>query len=293
MNQQRAEYTRMKSEVDDLARRLASTSQAKDDIESQLTSLTASSTSISANNDTLKSQVSDLSLQVRVLVREIAIRENPKLAYEPFDPVGENSNDLSDIDAVITNNLTAFKKLPELIEQNKKLLRISRELGRKLEDKVSSAATSANGVQETDLESATKAIENLSETVQTLRTQLTDVRSQLDLAIKERDMFSRLLVQGRIMGMSNGAVSTDNRAGTSAQGAQGADSDAVVQSVLSSVQAEFDKHRDGFKADLKEAQNKLETSGKETTEERERTASALAALRHEQSESQRFVAARC
>lgn len=271
----------MKTNADDLARRLAETIQAKEAAEAELVEIRSQLNDASIEVKTLKSQSADLGLQVRVLTREIAIRDDPALAYEAFDPIGQNHPEISDIDAVITNNLTMFKKLPQLLEQNKKLLRISRELGRKLEEKASSGSSGAEA-SDNDLDNAAQAIENLTETVNSLRAQVVDSRTQLELSIKERDMYSRLLVQGRMLGMSSEAVDKIASGQLAMDGVQGQDD--VVRNVMSGIQAEFEKHRDELKREVKEVQAKVEEKTREVEAERERTASALASLRHEQSE---------
>ncbi|KAG7562262.1 hypothetical protein FFLO_02348 [Filobasidium floriforme] len=282
LDQQRAEYFRMKTNADDLARQLAETIQAKEAAEAELVEIRSRLNDASVENKTLKSQSADLGLQVRVLTREIAIRDDPALAYEAFDPIGQDHPEISDIDAVITNNLTMFKKLPQLLEQNKKLLRISRELGRKLEEKASSGSSGAEA-SDNDLDNAAQAIENLTETVNSLRAQVVDSRTQLELSIKERDMYSRLLVQGRMLGMSSEAVDKIASGQLAMGGVQGQDD--VVRNVMSGIQAEFEKHRDELQREVKEVQEKVEEKTREVEAERERTASALASLRHEQNQN--------
>jgi uncharacterized protein (DUF1697 family) len=115
-----------------------------------------------------------------------------------------------------------------------------------------------------------------------LRAQVVDSRTQLELSIKERDMYSRLLVQGRMLGMSSEAVDKIASGQLAMDGVQGQDD--VVRNVMSGIQAEFDKHRDELKREVKEVQAKVEEKTREVEAERERTASALASLRHEQSE---------
>ena len=272
----------MKANADDLARRLAETIQAKEAAESELVEIRAQLNNVTTESKTLESQSADLGLQVRVLTREIAIREDPALAYEPFDPIEQDHPAVSDIDAVITNHLTMFKKLPQLLEQNKKLLRISRELGRKLEEK-GSGGSSGGGTNDNDLDNAAQAIEKLTETVNSLRAQVVDSRTQLELSIKERDMYSRLLVQGRMLGISSETIDKIASGQTNSDGTQGQDD--VVRNVLSGIQAEFEKHRNQLQTQVKEIQEKVEEKTREVEAERQRTASALASLRHEQSES--------
>jgi nucleoprotein TPR len=269
----------MKANADDLAHRLAETIQAKEDAEAELVNIRSKLADAMTENKTHQSQSADLGLQVRVLTREIAIRDDPALAYESFDPFEKDRSEISDIDAVITNNLTAFKKLPQLLEQNKKLLRISRELGRKLEENSSSSSAGKNATDD-DLDNAAQAIENLTETVNSLRAQVVDSRTQLDLSIKERDMYGRLLVQGRMLGMSSETV---DRIASGNDSSEGRDQDDVVRNVLSGIQNEFEKHREDLRNQVKQVQDQVEEKAREVEAERERTASALASLRHEQS----------
>lgn len=94
-------------------------------------------------------------------------------------------------------------------------------------------------------------------------------------------MYSRLLVQGRMLGISSDAVDKIASGQINSDGVQGQDD--VVRNVLSGIQAEFEKHRDQLQRQVKEIQDKVEEKTREVEAERERTASALASLRHEQS----------
>jgi chromosome segregation ATPase len=278
--QKETERHELKEKVEQLGKNLAVTIQAKESLAVELSDVKASFSNAQKDNQSQRTQLADLGLQVRVLTREVAIRDDPALAYEAFDPVDANHPEISDIDAVITNNLTAFKKLPHLLEQNKKLLRISRELGRKLEEKTSSHGADAN---DSDLESAAQAIESLTGTVAALRGQIANAKLQLDMAVKERDMFSRLLVQGRMMGLSSEIVDRIANGIKTSDPVQAQDD--VVRSALKGIQQEFDKHRESFQSEIKQLQARTEEKTREVDVERERTASALASLRHEQNQN--------
>ncbi len=228
-----------------------------------------------------RSQVADLTLQVRTLTREIAVRDDPSLAYEAFDPLdAEDNADISDIDAVITGNLTAFRKLPELLEQNKKLLRISREMGRKLESKMHATSTRPSidsSLEENVMSEAHDIIFALRDELDSVKQDLQEVKSQSSVLARERDLFSRMLVQSRISGEFQNAVGNGS---TSIQAGE-----VAVESVLQSLQQQFDHHRQTYQAQTKALETRLKEQANLLAAESERLTESLRALSHEQCES--------
>lgn len=265
----------MKVDCAELAGQLAETSEAKKVLEGKLAEVQSAQTTALEDNKVLQRQVSDLSLQLRNILRQLAIRDDPALAFEAFDPVDGSLKDESDIDLVITNSLVMFNKLPELLELNKRLLRMTRSLGQELEKKEKAdGAVDVNG-HLGDLDEAADVIQELTRRIQDLEADVREHDAEASLITKERDMFSRMLVQGRLMGMSLENLQAEDN--------------ATVQGVLKTIRAEFDHHKEDLQKELSSVQSRLDEKANELREEGNKLADALASLRHEQSKSFRSV----
>lgn len=262
----------MKVDCAELAGQLAETTEAKKILEGKLAEVQSAQTASEEDNKVLQRQVSDLSLQLRNILRQLAIRDDPALAFEAFDPVDGSLKDESDIDLVITNSLVMFKKLPELLELNKRLLRMTRSLGQELEKKEKADDVDVNG-HLGDLDEAADVIQELTRRIQELEADVREHDAEVSLVTKERDMFSRMLVQGRLLGMSLESLQSEDN--------------ATVQGVLRTIRAEFDRHREDLQKELSTAQSRLDEKANELREEGNKLANALASLRHEQSRSHR------
>jgi nucleoprotein TPR len=275
LDRQRAEWEQMKVDCAELAGQLAETSEAKKVLEGKLAEVQGAQTTALEDNKVLQRQVSDLSLQLRNILRQLAIRDDPALAFEAFDPVDGSLKDESDIDLVITNSLVMFNKLPELLELNKRLLRMTRSLGQELEKKEKAdGAVDVNG-HLGDLDEAADVIQELTRRIQDLEADVREHDAEASLITKERDMFSRMLVQGRLMGMSLENLQAEDN--------------ATVQAVLKTIRAEFDHHKEDLQKELSAVQSRLDEKANELREEGNKLADALASLRHEQSKSFRCV----
>lgn len=146
----------------------------------------------------LEIHLSDLSRQVVILTREVALRDNPSLV-QALEDERDGTNDGS-MDSVISQNLVIFRSIPELQQQNQKLVKIVRELGRKLE------AVEANGgrvVGQEDGsaamgEEAMRMVDEANDLISALKAKLEAKSVQMDKALRERDMFSRMLSQAGV-----------------------------------------------------------------------------------------------
>ncbi|KAJ9125198.1 hypothetical protein QFC22_000152 [Naganishia vaughanmartiniae] len=275
LDRQRAEWEAMKEDCSELSSQLAEVTDAKRALESRLAELQQSHNASVDDNKVLQRQVSDLSLQLRNILRQLAIRDDPALAFEQFDPVDGSLKDESDIDLVITNSLVMFKKLPELLELNKRLLQMTRSLGQELEKREHyGGVTEANGNMG-DLEEAANVIQDLTRKVQELEADALDSEAQVSLVTKERDMFSRMLVQGRLLGMPLEQLQSEDN--------------STVQGVLQTIRAEFEHHREDLQQKLTSVQTLLDEKSSSLKEESSKLADALSSLRHEQNQNQMLV----
>ncbi|KAJ9108846.1 hypothetical protein QFC21_000166 [Naganishia friedmannii] len=275
LDRQRAEWEAMKEDCSELSSQLAEVTEAKRALEGRLAELQQSHNASVDENIVLQRQVSDLSLQLRNILRQLAIRDDPALAFEKFDPVDGSLKDESDIDLVITSSLVMFNKLPELLELNKRLLTMTRSLGQELENRERSGGfTDANGHMG-DLEEAANVIQDLTRKVQELESDALDSEAQVSLVTKERDMFSRMLVQGRLLGMPLEQLQSEDN--------------TTVQGVLQTIRAEFERHREDLQQNLTSVQTLLDEKSNTLKEESNKLADALTSLRHEQNQNQMLV----
>jgi nucleoprotein TPR len=274
IDEQYRENKELRNQNDDLASRLADSEDTRDQLQINLASTKSSLEKLTADDQSLRSQVTDLGIQVRVLTREIAIRDDPRLANEPFDPFidvsGKSPPDLDDIDSIITNSLVSFRSLPELVEQNRKLLMLTRQLGQKLEAKQQLNGTVPNGQDDSDIamDDAARVISDLMEQLSKMEKQLSEAVEQKDQALRERDMYSQLTLRGQGTAVGRGSVDASGRPG------------ALIQS----MQADFGKFRDQLIHEKDSLNQRLQEKDAELLRIQESLARTQKALENQQRE---------
>ena len=150
--------------------------------------------------EVLRQQLRDLSSQIKVFLMEVHLREHGhnNLSVETRAQVerlakGQADSEVLDsvtaTDRFISENLVTFRTIGELQEQNKDLLKISRELGEKLKHEESIRERSE---QSRDWEDLQRKYERCKDEIKSLMTQSQSY-------IRERDMFRRMLAhRGRL-----------------------------------------------------------------------------------------------
>ena len=140
--------------------------------------------------EVLRQQLRDLSSQVKMLVMEVHLRDQgvdelsperrrqlERVAQGQLDD--EAADGMTDTDRFISENLVTFKNVAELQEQNKNLIKVTRELGDRMEREEASRATQ-------DQEDLRRRFEQCKDEIKSLVTQSQSY-------IRERDMFRRML----------------------------------------------------------------------------------------------------
>ncbi|VEU20238.1 DEKNAAC101090 [Brettanomyces naardenensis] len=171
--------------------------------------------------DELQQQVSqlaqykvDLQRQVATLLAEITAKDHGEgaLSREEKFYVAQlvshtpPPDDPTDTGRLISERLTTFKDIAELIEKNEQLLAVSRNLGAELENREGFAGSAELEKAENDaLEKSKKAILKLQE-------QLQSTRSQLEAASNSRDMLQRLVESGKVSVSSAAGSNGDSKA---------------------------------------------------------------------------------
>ena len=144
--------------------------------------------------DVLRQQLRDLSSQIKVLLMQVHLHDQghsdlsvdqrahlERLAHGQSDQEAQSSS--TDTDRFISENLVTFRNVTELQEQNTNLLKITRELGDKMEHEETVRK---------QLESA-RDWEDLQQKYERCKDEVKSLITQSQSYIRERDMFRRML----------------------------------------------------------------------------------------------------
>ena len=131
LDEQAAEHAAAIDRANALASELSLVITARDVHEETVKSLRADASARSEESSALQAIADDLSRQVQNLTRQLAIRDDPTLANTLLDP----SSGADATGDIITDHLLEFKSLRGLQEQNVKLLKLTRALMAKLEQR--------------------------------------------------------------------------------------------------------------------------------------------------------------
>ncbi|KAK0441608.1 hypothetical protein EV421DRAFT_2082889 [Armillaria borealis] len=200
LSQQRIEYERLQTEAAQLASQLA---QALSDRDSQVILAQENAQKLGKSqreNTLLEKQRDDLGRQVQNLLREIGRRDDPTLPAEEENSLAQQE---SDVDVLITNNLVLFRSINGLQEQNQKLLAITRELAKKLEDEEKEYRTQMEQEQNEAVQEAHAIIKHLEDK---LENEKRSSEKRLQTYVKERDTLAALLARSEKGTGTNGRV---------------------------------------------------------------------------------------
>ena len=251
--------------------------------------------------EVLRQQLRDLSSQVKVLLMEAHLRDQgvedldgerhlqlERLARVQADDVVDGS---TDTDRFISENLVTFKKIAELQEQNTNLLRVTREVGERMEHEEALRKQSE----------AAQDQEELRQNYERCKDEIKSLVTQSQSYIRERDMFRRLLLhrgqlpQGSdINSMFGESINegqpptTPNQAGVlnSIEHSPGSKDLADYAKLLKDMQSHFDAYRNEAATDrstLKAQVDNLSRSNGELRGEAARSNSQVT-LAHERYE---------
>ena len=212
---------------------------------------------------------------MRTLLRAQASAEFPALsaaAADEFDEeeaaIARRADESNDTDAVVSAHLVTFASVNELQVQNQKLLRITREMGVQLERGEEAARARREGEEN-------RAVEEAHELILRLKDEIQSERAKTEAFGRERDMFRRMLGQGRAA--INGTPATDVEANGTANPAEVNGSvDPATASTLATVQAEFDAFRTEITIDAQRLREDLAGAQREAGQARTDLAKARA-----------------
>lgn len=276
---QREETERLSIDLAEMSGQLARACEERDAAEQSEKASRLSAESVQRENGILQQQLADLGRQVRALTRELVLRDDPSAAarladdgsaLEEMDGVEGPVQDASDTAAVITAQLVTFRSLSELCSQNARLLRVTRELGARMESEERNYRTRLEANESEAVAEARELIVQLREEVQGERLRSEGVK-------RERDMFRRMCASGGASGAVPHVGAEDGATGAAAGLAA---QYATLQSQFEAYKTETSQDTQRLKDDIQAARNEAgaaavqaarEKAGREAGEERYRT----------------------
>ncbi|KAJ5567691.1 hypothetical protein N7535_006997 [Penicillium sp. DV-2018c] len=256
----RAERARLEQAVVEMSTLLEAASKERDNALKESRKWQGQVEGLAREGDILRQQLRDLSAEVKVLVLEVAVakhgedydrEELEKIARGEID---ESSKDLNETGRFISKNLTTFKDLHELQDQNNTLRRMLRELGDKQEGEEAQA-------KEAERQADMNELKELRIRAQTSRDEIANLTAQMQSFVKERDTFRSMLMHRRFTADESAGFSQSMPLGAAPQG-EGADSGELLRK----VQAHFDTFREETIADRKALQQQVNELSRKNTE---------------------------
>ncbi|TIA91286.1 hypothetical protein E3P99_01148 [Wallemia hederae] len=253
LQEQRKEYERRNTEANSLATQLAESMEERDALKA--TEMEARLVAENAQRESeLQSQsIVDLSRQVTYLTRQIAAIEDPSLPTDAEHVAPAPSHSLA-VDQAISDRLVLFASTEQLVQQNQNLLKVSRELGHKLEQ--ADAAHEAKAK-----ESENESLQEAYDLIQQLKDEIESSREKAGSYVRERDMFRRLLAQsGRHVpeiGQEGSLSSSENLSQSQ--------NTPDYAALMADLQANFDAYRTEMSADTKSLRDAVAAGQRENS----------------------------
>ncbi|KAI9932692.1 hypothetical protein AWENTII_004987 [Aspergillus wentii] len=278
----RADHARLENAVVEMSNILETAGKERDDATKESRKWQGQVEGLAREGDILRQQLRDLSAQVKVLVLETALLREGEGSYDrdelekvARDEIDDSSTDLSPTGRFISRNLTTFKDLRELQEQNVTLRRMLRELGDKMEGEEARAQDAVRQQEQEELK-------ELRIRVQTYRDEISNLVAQTKSYVKERDTFRSMLTRRRQTVGDASVFSQSLPLGAVPPGAaeeQAKDATDYAE-LLRKVQSHFDSFREESATDhgaLKQQVNELSRKNSELFSEISRSSSQLGA----------------
>ncbi|KAJ5570589.1 uncharacterized protein N7459_010019 [Penicillium hispanicum] len=277
----RADHSRLETAVMEMSNILETAGKERDDATKEARKWQGMVEGLTREGELLRQQLRDLSVEVKVLLLEVgAAREGEDFDRETLEKVvhgniEEAAAELNPTGRFISRNLTTFKDLHELQEQNVTLRRMLRELGDKMEGE---EARAKDAVRQQEAEE----LKELRIRVQTYRDEIANLVSQIKSYVKERDTFRSMLTHRRQTVGDVSAFSQSVPLGAVPPGAHDSQPRDTTDypDLLRKLQAHFDTFREETATDhtaLRQQVNELSRKNSELLSEISRSSSQLAA----------------
>lgn len=162
----------------------------------------------------------------------------------------ETGLDFTDTDKIISERLVIFHNIVELEQQNQNLLRVTRQLGDKMEHDEKEYQSKMENLESEALNKATEMINQL-------RDELKSMRTKMESYIRERDMFRRM-ASGKVPPSTpdNQLMVVPSTPGPSEE----------QQNLLRELQLQFDTYRNEASTDQRTLNDQIRTLNAERAE---------------------------
>ncbi|KAK9764735.1 Protein mlp1 [Basidiobolus ranarum] len=269
LQEQRREYERVCLEAAEISNQLNTLIAESDEMNIKLEDAKLTSERFERENLSLRQENRDLGRQVQALLREV---ERSKGMSDSFFNSSSNNidedTDHLDTDSVISEQLTTFRSISELQQQNQRLLRITRELGERMEREEAER-------KESDIQQESEAVQEAHKLIEILRDELKLTRTKMESYLRERDMCRRLLAQGgHELPPKTESPSPLRNSDSTNTDISGPD----YPKLLIEVQSEFDAYRKETDIDTKMLRDQIDAIQKEGSEYRIQLARANAQI---------------
>lgn len=255
LREQRNEYERAVAENNDLSVALAKSLEEKEAVialaEARLRQIEEKDreAAISAQ------QLEDTARQVRTLTRQVAILQDPTI----LERSGADEQDLSQMDedsesadTYISQNLVTFKSIDQLQQQNQNLLKIVRQLGKKME-------AEEQAVRDRIGRAENSAVEEAHDLILSLKEEVEAQRAQMGAYQRERDMLRQVL-KNRGQAQDEDPEESGNHTSTSQSGSN------VARAALEDVQRNFEAYKREMIIDNQSLRDDLSSARKEVSQ---------------------------
>ncbi|ESZ95151.1 hypothetical protein SBOR_4451 [Sclerotinia borealis F-4128] len=253
LEEMQAEHERLQQEVVEMSKFVDQTGKERDRAKKDVRKAESEASTAQAEVNILRRQLRDLSAQIKMLLCDLDVKERGLNALSGTERAqlerlarGEVSEDslegMTDTDRFISQRLTVFRSISELQEKNQELLKITRELGQKMESEEALAAKN-QAVQDHE------EVQALQVKVEDLKDELRSMITRSESYIKERDMFRRMLQhRGQLPANSDLASmfgqSVDGNGAMSTIENPNQKDNANYAALLRELQGHFDQYRE-------------------------------------------------
>lgn len=211
-----------------------------------------------------RQQVRDLSAQMQMMIfnmehqgQELTLEESLQL-QRLERASGFATDDMSDVDALITERLVVFKNIKELQEKNQELLKVIHQLSEDM--KSSEDAEAKQQAADDHLE-----VLRLRDTIKEWEDRVRSLMVQHEAIVKQRDMFRRLAetrgsnAHGSAIAGDNGVLVSIEENGDSVMGGEGTDYPTVIREMTQ----QYDSQRAEWVVDRDTMKKQIETLSSE------------------------------
>lgn len=244
---EREENVRLEAELTELSVQLETVTGNYEELQSTLKTSEIKANDSVRESQLLRKQVNDLSRQIQHLLIQNQLNSDTTNPLTPDEHSalqrllkGEDPTE-SDTDKLISKRLVLFCDTVELQRQNENLLKITRQLGARMEKEEAASKKMLESVEATAVSEAKEAIELLQSELQSIQTKFSALQ-------RERDMFRRMLSN-----KNENGISLDQIADASPEGVANLHAQQLI------------KQNENLSKNIKEIQNQFESYKTETS----------------------------